>query len=182
MTVRPPSLPEPALRPTILAVLLALSGCATTGGVPMASDFTLDGIDGRRVSLSQHLGKDVVVLNFWATWCGPCASELPHLQALHEAHALEGLVILAIAMDGPETVANVAPFVRRQRLTFPVLLDEETRAVALYNPHRSAPYTVFIDRTGRVVGTREGFNPGDEREIEATVRALLAPLAPPVAP
>ena len=175
----------------LLPALASLTACVTPsgGGVSYeAADFTLNAVDGRSVSLSEHLGKDVVLLNFWATWCTPCAYELPHLQALWEKHRDDGLVILGVAMDGPETIASVAPFVRRHRLSFPVLLDEETRAVSLYNPQRSAPFNVIIDRTGKVVSAREGFNAGDEKAIEASVVALLGkavhpqPAEPPAAP
>lgn len=167
---------------TLLLPLALLTACATSGGTGgqanyEAADFTLNTVDGRTVSLSEHLGKDVVLINFWATWCTPCAYELPHLQALWDKHKDDGLVILAVAMDGPETIASVAPFVRRHALGFPVLLDEETRAVSLYNPQRAAPFNVIIDRSGRIVSAREGFNAGDEKAIEETIVALLGKAA-----
>jgi peroxiredoxin len=125
------------------------------------------------VRLSDHRGK-VVLVNFWATWCVPCAAELPHLQRLYEAYADQGFVVLAISMDGPESVAEVVPRARRYGLTFPVLLDEETRVVAVYNPKRSAPFTALIGPDGAVVETREGYSAGDEIAIEADIQALLA--------
>lgn len=168
---------------------LIVAGCAThpggTNGAPatlsaarsaalVARDFTLRDIRGRPVRLSDHLGEGVVVLNFWATWCGPCAVELPELQRLHRAYRANGLRVIAITMDGPETMANVAPLVRRHGLEFPVLLDEETRVVGTFNPKRTAPFTVFLRPDGTIAKTREGYAPGDERAIEADVRALLA--------
>ena len=174
------------MRTSRVACLLALpfmvSACATTGGARGgAPDFTLKGVDGRPVRLSQHLGNKVVLLNFWATRCTPCAYELPHLQALQEKYKDQGLQVISIAMDGPETVASVAPFVRRQGITYPVLLDVESRATGLYNPRRSAPFNVIIGRDSQVVSAREGFAQGDEIELEKTVVALLqgATLPPP---
>lgn len=184
-----------------LSCLLA-SACATTGATRpesssspatgtanTATDFTLTSIDGSQVSLSDHLGKEVILLNFWATWCTPCAAELPHLQALYEKHKADGFLILGIAMDGPESIANVAPLARRKGLKYPVLLDEETRVVGLYNPRRSAPFNVLIDRTGRVVSAAEGYNSGDEGSIEGAILKLLgkaaeegAPATPAAAP
>ncbi|MGI5863281.1 MAG: peroxiredoxin family protein [Myxococcales bacterium] len=168
------------MRPRLPLLTLALAcACATTGANDQArksyeaADFTLNTVDGRKVSLSDHLGRDVVLINFWATWCTPCVYEMPHLQALYEKHKDEGFIVLGVAMDGPETIASVAPFVRRHSIGFPVLLDEETRAVSLYNPQRAAPFNVLIDRSGRVVSAREGFNAGDEKSIEAAVVALL---------
>ncbi len=163
------------LRSLVAIAALSLSvSCATAGGGKGgAPNFTLNGVDGRPVSLSNQLGKKVVLINFWATWCGPCTHELPHLQALYDKFKGQGLEVMAVAMDGPETIANVAPFVRRQGLTFPVLLDEETRAVGLYNPQKAAPYNVFIDRSGKIVATHEGFANGDEKLIEELVEKLV---------
>lgn len=161
----------------ILALGLVSLTCAApqTGGSAApgrASDFALRDTEGRTVRLSDHRGK-VVLLNFWATWCTPCAAELPHLQRLYETYADQGLVILAISMDGPETVANVIPHARRYGLTFPVLLDEETRVVGMYNPKRAAPFNVLVGRDGVVEMTREGYSAGDEIAMEADVQALL---------
>ena len=76
-------------------------------------------------------------------------------------------------MDGPETVVNVASFARRYQLSFPVLLDEETKVVAVYNPKRTAPLSVLIDQKGQIARVRQGYNSGDETLIEADVQGLL---------
>ena len=124
--------------------------------------------------LSDHLGKDVVLLDFWATWCTPCLAEMPHLEAISRAHREKGLVVLGSSIDGPETVSNVDPVVRRYGVSFPVLLDEETRVQAQYNPARDAPFAVLIDRSGKVVERRAGYQPGDEKSLEARLLELLA--------
>jgi len=125
------------------------------------------------VRLSDYHGQ-VVLLNFWATWCVPCAAELPHLEQLYGKYGARGFVVLAISMDGPESSAEVGPRARRYGLTFPVLVDEETRVVGTYNPKRAAPFTVFIDRNGNLAKTREGYHAGDEVAIEADIRDLVA--------
>jgi peroxiredoxin len=145
---------------------------ATTIGAP-APDFTLRDLDGRNESLSDHLGKDVILLDFWATWCVPCGAEMPHLEKLYQDHKAQGFVVLGIAMDGPETVAQVGPFARRYGINFPVLLDEETRVVGVYNPKRTAPLGVLIDRKGQVARVRDGYNAGDETLVDADVVSLL---------
>ena len=175
-------------------VALALSACGPSGtapgggpatggtGTPGAAgdeagtganvtDFTLTDIDGNQVSLSQYVGKGPILLSFWATWCKPCVSEMPHLQRMYEARKGSGFMVLAISLDGPETEAEVSPFIKTKGFTFPVLIDTETRAASLYNPRRAAPYTVIIDRRGKVYKKREGFNPGDEAQLEADVDA-----------
>jgi peroxiredoxin len=133
------------------------------------TDFTLNDVDGNSVSLSQYAGKGKpVIISFWATWCKPCVAEMPHLQRLFDA---KKAIVLAISLDGPETEAEVAPFVKSKGFTFPVLLDTETRAASLYNPRRAAPFTVIIDKVGKIVKRREGFNPGDEVQLEADIDA-----------
>ncbi|HWM87518.1 MAG TPA: TlpA disulfide reductase family protein [Kofleriaceae bacterium] len=144
-----------------------------SAGRAAAPDFALRDLSGRTVRLSDHRGK-VVLVNFWATWCVPCAAELPHLERLYNKYRDQGFVVLAISMDGPESSANVDPHARRYGLTFPVLLDEETRVVATYNPKRTAPFTVMIGRGGEVAGTREGYHAGDEIAVEEDIRALIA--------
>ena len=168
----------------LVGVILAgatLGGCASTAGAvahestvagARASDFTLRDLDGRQVHLSDFAGK-VVLLDFWATWCVPCAAELPQLERLYEAHQAEGLIVLGIDMDGPESVAQVVPFARRYNLTFPTLLDEETRVVNVYDPQRVAPMTVLIDRRGIIARVRNGYNAGDEKLVADDVANLL---------
>ena len=175
----------------LLPTLLLLAGCppATTkpettkptnvgtatevsAGAP-ASDFTLRDVDGRNVSLSDYAGK-IVLIDFWATWCVPCTAEIPHLETLYQQHKDEGFVVLGISMDGPETIANVASFVRSNNMSFPVLLDEETRVVGVYNPKRTAPLSVLIDRAGHIARVRSGYSAGDENQIADDVKNLLA--------
>jgi len=138
-----------------------------------ATDFTLRDTDGRNVRLSDFLAKDVVLIDFWATWCVPCEAELPHLETLFESYKDKGFVVLGVAMDGPETVAQVPTYARRYNLSFPVLLDEETKVVNIYNPKRTAPLSVLIDRKGQIARVREGFSSGDEKLIQADVASLV---------
>ena len=155
------------------------SGTATTTSGATASDFSARDIDGKTVKLSEYLGKQPILLNFWATWCEPCVAEFPHLRRMYDANKAKGLVILGVAMDGPESVANVAPVARRQQLNFPVLLDEDSHVAQLYNPKKSAPLSVLIDKQGRIFKVREGYNPGDEEYFAADVAKMLDSSAAP---
>jgi len=101
-----------------------------------ATDFTARDIDGKTVRLANYLGKEAILLNFWQTWCEPCVAEFPHLRRMYESNKDKGFVILGVAMDGPETVANVPAFAKRNQLNFPVLLDEDSHVAALYNPKK----------------------------------------------
>jgi peroxiredoxin len=145
-------------------------GVATGAG---ASDFTARDIDGNTVKLSTYLGKQAVLLDFCATWCEPCVAEFPHLRRLYEQNKAKGFVVLGVAMDGPDTVAAVPAFARRNQLNFPVLTDEDSHIAALYNPKKSAPLSVLIDKQGRVVAIREGYNPGDEEYLAKDVAKVL---------
>lgn len=150
----------------------ATTATATTTGAT-ASDFSARDVDGKTVRLSTYLGKQAILLNFWETWCEPCVAEFPHLRRMYEANKEKGFVLFGIAMDGPETVANVPAYARRNQLNFPVLLDEDSRVASIYNPKKSAPLSVLIDKTGKIVAIREGYNPGDEKDLAKEVAKVL---------
>jgi peroxiredoxin len=175
---------------TLAAVAALACGCGeSAGGTPAntggttpgaakagvaAPDFTARDTEGKTVRLSDYLGKQVVLIDFWATYCEPCLAEMPHLRKLYEADKAKGLVVLAVSMDGPETVADVPSFAKRNGMVFPVVLDEDSRIASLYNPKKSAPLSVIIDRKGQVVHVHEGYNPGDEASIADAVTKVLA--------
>lgn len=148
------------------------NGAAAAGGV--AQDFAVRDTQGTTFRLSDHLGKDVILLDFWATWCEPCLAEMPHLEEIYEANRAKGFLVVGISMDGPETVADVPSFAKRHNMTFPVVLDEDSHVVSIYNPKRSAPLSVLIDRHGRIARVRESYNSGDENYVAADVIAALA--------
>jgi peroxiredoxin len=167
------------------AVLLAACGfasCSGSGSGPGAAnlarvsppDFELSTVDGKSERLSEHLGKEVVLLDFWATFCEPCLAGMPHLDALYRQHRAEGFVVLGIAIDGPDSIAQVKTAVSKLGVSFPILLDQETRVVALYNPKTSAPYSVLIGRNGRILKKQEGYTTGDAESVDRDVLAALA--------
>jgi peroxiredoxin len=163
-----------------IAGLTACLGCsASTPGADSASggkapDFELATIQGDTVRLSDHLGKDVVLIDFWATFCDPCMAAMPHLDALYKKHKGDGFVVLGVAIDGPDSVAQVKPTVSKLGVTFPILLDSETRVVGLYNPKASAPFSVLIGRDGAIITKKEGYTTGDSTAVDRDVEAALA--------
>jgi peroxiredoxin len=149
------------------------SKTVTSSNNGRASNFTARDIEGKTVRLSDYLGKQVVLLDFAATWCQPCLVELHHLRRLYEKEAPRGFVVLAIAMDSSDTVAEVPSWAKRNEIVFPVLLDEDSHIASIYNPKKSAPLTVLIDKKGDIVYVHDGYNPGDEVALEQHVASVL---------
>jgi len=139
----------------------------------VAPDFTARDMDGNTFRLSDHLGKQVVLLDFWATFCEPCKAELPHLRAMYDRDRAKGLLVVGVAMDGPETAADVPAFVKRFDVDFPIVMDDDSRIASLYNPKKSMPLSVIIAKTGYIGVVREGYNPGDERQVASDVAEAL---------
>jgi len=154
---------------------VARSDGQTPGGSAAARppDFELPRLDGGSERLSDHFGKDVVLVDFWATFCKPCLRAMPDLDALYRSRRERGFVVLGVSIDGPGSTADVQAQVARLGVSFPILLDQESRAVALYNPRASAPFSVLIGRDGRVLAQREGYTTGAHASIERDVDAAL---------
>jgi peroxiredoxin len=144
-------------------------------GGTIAPDFTGRDLEGKTFRLSDHLGKGVVLLDFWSTYCEPCKAEFPHLDAMYQERKLQGLLVVGIAMDGPETVADVPAFAKRMGIVFPVVVDDDSRIASLYNPKKSMPLSVLIDRAGRIAVVREGYTPGDEKLVAEDIAKELGP-------
>ncbi len=134
-----------------------------------APDFTAMSLDGRQVRLSDYRGRPVV-LNAWATWCGPCRAEMPDLERLHQEYHGQGVIVLAVNIGEPKE--RVAGFVQDNGFTFPVLLDETASVVA--RPYRisALPTTFFIDREGQIANIKVGMM--DLTEMKHRLGELLA--------
>ncbi len=141
-----------------LLISLALAGCGGQGGGSQATpeglapDFSLNDLNGQQVTLSQYRGKPVM-LNFWASWCGPCRIELPEIQALSQEHAGGDVVILGV--DFGEQPDTVRAFAQQNGLTYRILTDENSTISRMYRVP-GIPTTVFVNRQGQVVETHIG--------------------------
>ena len=135
------------------AVLLIVSCSSPAPQVgKQAPDFQLLNLEGRSISLSDFQGKPIL-LNFWATWCGPCRQEMPLIQAIFEEQSDNSLVILAI--DIGETAPAVNNFIQSGNYSFPVLLDTDQDVALEYNI-RAIPTTFFIDKDGIIQEIKVG--------------------------
>jgi peroxiredoxin len=135
---------------------------------PQAPDFTLTDLDGNRHRLSDYLGQ-VVIINFWATWCPPCRAEMPSMQRAWEALKQEGIVMLGI--DVGEDEDTIFLFTANYPVEFPLLLDRDSEVIAQW-PVRGLPTTFVVDPKGRIVYQAIGGREWDEPELMAAVRAL----------
>jgi len=104
---------------------------------------------GRVQRLDDYHGK-VVVLNFWATWCGPCAAEMPIFVDTQKRYGKQGVVVLAASLDDDETKANIPEFMRKRKMNFPVLMGTTVDHLELFRLGQALPATVFVDREGNI--------------------------------
>jgi cytochrome c biogenesis protein CcmG, thiol:disulfide interchange protein DsbE len=154
---------QPILRRSLYAIVLLAglvwifasadkTNSATAGYIPapqkgfLAPEFKLDTFDGGAVALSDYRGT-AVLLNLWATWCPPCRAEMPALEKVYEEYKDQGLIVLGLDATDQDNLDAIAPFEKQYNLTFPILLDTNGEASALYEL-RSLPTSFFIGRDG----------------------------------
>jgi peroxiredoxin len=172
------STPIRSLLAASAAAFLALAPASAQAAGEQASDFSLRDLNNKEVSLSDYKGK-VVLVNFWATWCGPCKVEMPHLDKMDKDFESRGFEVLSISTDDARAATGVKPFIKKNGYQFTVLLDKSTSVVSKYNPAKTVPYTAIIDREGRIAHTHMGYNPGDEDKMREEVLELLGPADAP---
>ena len=158
-----------ALAATFALAALAPASAATPAANSKAPDFTLRGADGRNVRLDELRGQ-VVLVNFWATWCGPCREEMPRLDTLYQKYHKSGFVLLGVNVDDdPRTALATAA---KLNVSFPVLLDTDKKVSKLYDLN-TMPSTVVIDRDGKMRFLTRGYRAGTEGDYEKQIRGLL---------
>ena len=128
------------------------SGSTTQGHIPsprqgfLAPDFSLSTLGGDPITLSQLRGKPVLI-NFWASWCPPCRTEMPAIQNVYDEFKDQGFVVLAVNTTYQDNLGDATTFAQNRKLTFPILLDQAGDAANLYEV-RALPSTYFIDADG----------------------------------
>lgn len=133
-----------------------------------ATDFSLPTITGEKRSLSEEKGK-VVILSFWASWCEPCNTEMPHLQSFYEKHQAD-VEILAVNVTNKDSEAAVKKFIDKYGLTFPVLLDASGDISAMYGAF-TIPTTIILNRNGEI--EQEIIGPMEEELLEKYIQPLF---------
>ena len=134
-----------------------------------APDFTLRSQDGKVVSLAQFKG-DVVMINFWASWCGPCRQEMPLLDSIYKQYKDMGFTLLGVNVEPHASSANA--WLKQTPVSYPILYDPHSQVSQLYQV-QAMPTTVIVDRRGIVRFVHSGYLPGDENQYMNSIRALI---------
>ena len=153
-----------------VALLAAMPVLATTSSGP-APDFQLAvrGDASKSVSLSQFRGQ-VVMLNFWASWCGPCRQEMPLLESIYKKYNRLGFTLIGVNVEPDSNAAN--EWLKQTPVSFPILYDKDSKVSKMYDV-AGMPSTVIIDRAGKVRVLHRGYKPGDENEYLDSIRTLV---------
>jgi len=153
-----------------LAAAFVLPAFATSSSGP-APAFQLSGRGGKTIDLSQFKGQ-VVMINFWATWCGPCRQEMPLLEDIYKKYKPMGFTMLAVNVEPDSKAAEAWLGKLAKPVSFPVAFDVDSKVSKLYKV-AGMPSTVFVDRKGNVRVMHKGYKPGDENFYLTQIRTML---------
>ena len=151
-----------------VAFMVSSPAQAAAGAGP-APNFTLKSVSGKNMKLSEMTG-NVVLINFWASWCGPCREEMPLLNDLHKKYEPLGFTVLGVNVE--EDARNARGFLKDFPVDFPVLLDSKNQVSKQYNVI-AMPTTVVVDRDGNMRFLHKGYKPGDEEKYRKMVKKLV---------
>jgi thiol-disulfide isomerase/thioredoxin len=150
-------------------VFVAPALAATTASAP-APGFKLSGRGGKNIDLAQYKGQ-VVMINFWATWCGPCRQEMPLLEQIHKKYKGMGFTMLGVNVE-PDPKAAEAWLAKQTPVSFPIAFDTDSKVSKLYKV-AGMPSTVIVDRKGNMRVLHKGYKPGDENAYLSHIRTLI---------
>jgi len=154
---------------TVPPAVAAGHGVCNVAARPAKLDFTLSDVEGRRVRLDAYRGR-VILVNFWATWCAPCKTEIPWLNELHVRYREQGLVVIGVSVD--DAVAKIRPFAQSMKMGYPVLVGVgEDGFKESFGPLLGYPTTLLISRAGEICIRHVGIT--EKEQLEREVRALL---------
>jgi peroxiredoxin len=160
------------MRALYLAVVLVVLVPATATAQQI-EDFTIDSLSGETFSMHDQESTRAFIITFFTTFCRPCTQEHPHLERMYKQFREDGLLVLAVSADEPGNKSKVRQWVRRYRLTFPVLLDTSSELTRRYNPDMTFPLTMLVDGNRTIRSVYQGYTPGDEKTIERDLKNLL---------
>ena len=138
----------------------------------MLPDLSVRLLDGKQVRLSALLEEGPLLVSFWATWCAPCKKEMIFLEEFHQKYNENSFRVLAISTDSPKSMSKVKSYIRAKKYTFLVGIDPNQEIAKKMNA-LLMPTTLILNKDRKVSWYHQGFIPGDEKEVEAQIRAVL---------
>ncbi|HEU4627222.1 MAG TPA: TlpA disulfide reductase family protein [Steroidobacteraceae bacterium] len=150
----------------LLAVTLPAFALSTSAPAPQ---FSLTARGGKTVNLAQFKGQ-VVMINFWATWCGPCRQEMPLLESIYKKYHKMGFTLLGVNVEPDAKPAE--EYLKAIPVSFPILFDTKSEVSKMYEVS-GMPSTIIVDRKGNVRVIHHGYKPGDENEYQDSIRKLV---------
>jgi peroxiredoxin len=155
---------------SILFTSLLLFGTANSANIQgKAPNFTLKSNTGKNIKLTELRGQ-VILLNFWASWCGPCRQEMPLLEKLQQRYSALGFTVLGVNVE--EDPSKAKSLLKDIPVSFPILFDTQNTVSKLYDVS-AMPSTVMIDRDGNMRYLHKGYKPGDEAQYKKWVKQLV---------
>lgn len=151
------------------ALLLSAMGMAATTQAATAPDFTLKARDGNNLRLAEQRG-DIMLINFWASWCGPCIQEMPQLDKLAQKYQPLGVQVWGVNVENDPSAANA--YLNKVNVEFPILFDLDNSVSKAYRVE-AMPTTVILDKNGTVRSVHRGYKPGFEKKYEDEIKGLL---------
>ena len=153
----------------ILSAMIFMATAAADEVQGKAPDFTLKSASGKNLKLSEYRG-EVVLLNFWASWCGPCRQEMPYLEQLQDRYASYGFTVMGVNVE--EDSSKARKMLKDVSVTFPILFDTSNSVSKAYKV-AAMPTTVIIDRDGNMRYLHKGYKAGDEATYKQWIKKLI---------
>lgn len=150
----------------IFSLLLLLASSQPLANAP---DFTLKALDGSNLRLAEQKG-DIMLINFWASWCGPCIQEMPALDKLAQKYQPLGVQVWGVNVESDSTAAKA--YLNKVKVAFPILFDVDNSVSKAYQVD-AMPTTVILDKDGKVRAVHRGYQPGYEKKYENDIKQLL---------
>jgi peroxiredoxin len=162
-------------RVKLLSILIAglpmLPGAVLAANIVpgvVAPNFVLNSSTGKPISLADLKGQ-VVLINFWASWCGPCRQEMPILDQLYHSYQAAGFTLIGVNVE--PNASDAQKFLKGTPVSFPILFDPKSMVSQLYEVS-GMPSTIIVDRNGKIAYVHHGYKPGDEGEYLNQIRTL----------
>ncbi len=135
-------------------------------------DFRLKDLNNKTQSFSNLKGEKITIIDFWATWCKPCARALPKLNMLHQKYSADGVSFIGINVDSPRNSSKVKPFANSYKIKYPIVRDPNSSFSSEVNVN-SFPTLFIINSNNEIVYIHQGYRPGDEKLLEKEIRKLI---------